>query len=106
MADREYLTSMIQRAVGGTSRYWAGLIADHLIAHDVQPVVHGRWEWFEEWLPSTTEHPRECEDCGWRCGNCKRALEDMVGGYWDIFDEKPQLTYCPNCGCRMDMDVQ
>lgn len=39
MADREYLTSMIQRAVGGTSRYWAGLIADYLIAHGVEAVV-------------------------------------------------------------------
>lgn len=71
-------------------------------AADVAPVVHGRWEWFEEWLPSTTEHPKECEDCGWRCGNCMRALEDMVGGYWDDPDERPQLAYCPNCGARMD----
>lgn len=62
----------------------------------------GRWEWFEEWLPSTPDHPRECDDCGWRCGKCKRALEDMVGGYWDIPDEKPELNYCPNCGAQMN----
>ena len=61
----------------------------------------GRWEWFEEWLPSTTEHPRECLDCGWQCGECKNALEDMVGGYWDNPDEKPDLNYCPNCGAKM-----
>lgn len=61
----------------------------------------GEWEWFEEWLPSTTEHPAECEDCGWRCGKCRRALEDMVGGYWDDPTEKPQLHFCPNCGADM-----
>lgn len=59
------------------------------------------WEWFEEWSPSTPEHPRECDDCGWRCGRCKAALEDVVGGYWDNFYEEPKLTYCPNCGARM-----
>lgn len=65
----------------------------------------GRWVWFEEWLPSTTEHPRECLDCGWRCGECKNALEDMVGGYWDNPDEKPELNYCPNCGADMRGEV-
>lgn len=69
---------------------------------DVAPVRPVTWEWFEKWIPSTTEHPAECEDCGWQCGNCKRALEDMVGGYWDDPYERPQLAYCPNCGCRMD----
>ena len=73
-----------------------------LPAADVSPVRHGEWEWFEEWIPCTTEHPRECEDCGWRCGNCKQALEDMVGGYWDNPDETPKLAYCPNCGAKMD----
>lgn len=63
---------------------------------------HGRWEWFEEWTPSTPEHPAECEDCGWRCGKCKTALEDVVGGYWDDPDDEPTLRYCPNCGAIMD----
>lgn len=61
----------------------------------------GEWEWFAEWSPSTTEHPRECDDCGWRCSRCKTALEDMVGGYWDNPDEEPKLNYCPNCGVKM-----
>lgn len=85
-----------------------GAVSDFIVyvsaipSADVAPVRHGTWEWFEEWIPSTTEHPAECEDCGWQCGNCKRALEDMVGGYWDDPYERPQLAYCPNCGCRMD----
>lgn len=61
----------------------------------------GYWEWFEEWNPSTTEHPRECEECGWRCSNCKTALADVVGGYWDDPEEVPNLKFCPECGAYM-----
>ena len=64
-------------------------------------VRHGQWEWFEEWLPSTPDHPEECEDCGWRCSECKTALEDIVGGYWDDIDREPMINYCPNCGVKM-----
>ena len=71
-------------------------------ATDVAPVVHGRWEWFEEWYPSTPGHPMECEDYGWRCGECKTALEDMVGGCWDDPDDEPKLNYCPKCGAMME----
>ena len=81
----------------------ADLIAEelgYLPTIEAKPVVHGKWEWFEEWSPSTTEHPRECDDCGWRCSRCKIALEDMVGGYWDNPDEEPKLNYCPNCGVK------
>lgn len=61
----------------------------------------GEWEWFEEWSPSTPEHPRECDDCGWQCGKCKTALTDAVGGYWDDPLEKPNLNFCPKCGAKM-----
>lgn len=71
---------------------------------DVVPVVHSKWEWFEEWNPSTTDHPRECDDCGWRCGHCKTPMADMVGGYWDDYYEVPKVNYCPNCGALMDGD--
>lgn len=68
---------------------------------DAEPVKHGRWQWYEEWNPSTPDNPRECEDCGWSCSHCKRELEDVVGGYWDNPDESPDLPYCPNCGAKM-----
>lgn len=71
---------------------------------DATPVVHGWWEWNEVWLPSTPEHPAECEECGWRCGRCKNTLENMVGGYWDDPFEKPKLKYCPECGAKMDLE--
>ena len=48
MDNREYLVSMIQRAVGGTSRYWAGLIADYLLAHGVT---------VQEWHPVSERMP-------------------------------------------------
>ena len=68
---------------------------------DYHKQSYGEWEWFEEWSPSTTEHPRECDECGWRCGECKTALADTVGGYWDNPDEKPNLNFCPDCGAKM-----
>ena len=80
----------------------------HLIADfpdtDVAPVLPGKWEWFEEWSQGTTEYPTECDDCGWRCSNCKTALEDVVGGYWDDPYDEPKLKFCPNCGAKMDLD--
>ena len=72
------------------------------IIADVAPVRHGRWEWFENWSPGTPEYPTECEDCGWMCGKCKTALEDVVSGYWDDPNDEPTLRYCPNCGAKMD----
>ncbi len=71
-------------------------------ADDVAIVRHGRWEWFEEWSPSTPESPKECIDCGWRCGRCKVKLDDMVGWYWDDPYDEPKLNYCPNCGMKVD----
>ena len=77
-------------------------IVRKITSADVDMVRHGRWEWFEEWDPGTTDHPRECQDSGWRCGECKTALEDVVGGCWDDPDEEQKLKFCPNCGCCMD----
>lgn len=71
---------------------------------DVVPVRHGRWEWFEEWYPSTPDSPIECEDCGWRCSECQTALEDMVYGIFDDPYDVPKLKFCPNCGAKMDLE--
>ena len=94
-------------AIDAAKHAWAkGLEPSQYIevipAADAAPVRHGKWEWFEDWNPSTPDHPTECEDCGWRCGKCKTALEDVVGGYWDDPDEEPTLRYCPNCGAKME----
>ena len=76
-------------------------IASALYKADYRRQSEGEWEWFEEWSPSTPDHPRECDECGWRCGKCKEALADVVGGYWDDPEDKPKLKYCPNCGAKM-----
>lgn len=78
-----------------------GHIADGLISNGVVVQESAHWEWFEEWSPSTPEYPREVEDCGWRCSNCKTPLEDSVGGHWDDYTEKPGVKYCPECGAKI-----
>lgn len=35
--SREYIVALIKEAVGGTTDYWAGLVADALITHGVIP---------------------------------------------------------------------
>ena len=75
---------------------------DSTPSEDVTPIVHAEWEWYEEWLPSTTEHPAECQVAEWRCSNCKTLLSDEVGDYWDNIENPPKLNYCPHCGAKMD----
>lgn len=53
---------------------------------DVAPVVHGRWEVFDDNQPFS-------RDDVLRCSSCK------TGRYI-----RPPFLYCPNCGARMDGD--
>lgn len=76
-------------------------VAEHLYNAGYRKQSEGWWEWYEEWSPSTTEHPRECDECGWRCHECKTPLADTVGGYWDNPEEVPNLKFCPSCGAKM-----
>lgn len=61
MTDREKLIEMIRNAVGGCTRYWAWLIADHLLdngvtfAKDIN--VPSRW------TPVTERLPEEGDRC-------------------------------------------
>jgi hypothetical protein len=82
-------------------RDFSKLIASKIYNKDYRKQKKGKWEWFEEWNPSTPEHPRECDECGWQCSECKTALEDVIGGYWDDPEEIPNLNFCPECGARM-----
>lgn len=69
---------------------------DDAPAADVAPVVHGRWEWFDEDTGTPlTGYEREWD---WRCSRCKHELPDD----YDDPDYRPMLDYCPNCGARMD----
>ena len=68
-------------------------------AADVTPVVHGRWEWFDEDVGTpVTGYEREC---GWRCSHCGEELPDD----YDDPDDSPKFRFCYNCGAKMDGGV-
>lgn len=68
--------------------------------HEKKPTT-ATWEWFEERSGRSLEDDDDIIDLGWRCSHCKTPLEESVGGYWDEFDNKPDLKFCPECGERM-----
>ena len=53
---------------------------------DVAPVVHGKWE-FRPFYNGTSRGAIECS-------LCKCAFEGSVG-----------FNYCPNCGAKMDGEI-
>lgn len=71
-------------------------IFSEIPAADVAPVVHGRWEWFDEETGTpSTGYEREW---GWRCSHCKEELPDD----YDDPDDRPAFRFCYNCGAKMD----
>ena len=61
------------------------LIAD-LETEDVKPVVHAHW--YRNWVDVPV------------CSNCKFGWDSQPE-----LDGKPLFKYCPNCGAKMDGDV-
>lgn len=53
MNDREKLIKLIQSAVDGCAEYWAGLIADHLLANGVTFETDN-----SKWIPVTERLPK------------------------------------------------
>lgn len=71
----------------------------NLPAADVAPVVHGRWEWFDEETGTPIDgYEREW---GWRCSCCRTELSDD----YDDPDICPKMKYCSSCGAKMDGDA-
>lgn len=77
---------------------------------DAEPVRHGRWEWYEDWGPSTWLEPPDCLAAEWRCSACKKNLADYIDThapgetvYMDNSENKPTLAYCPHCGAKMHL---
>ena len=116
--EREILSNTLQLAAkasdamgrhdsAGIYASAASLVAEQPAA-DVAPVVHGAWEWYEQWSESNTDHPSECDDCGWKCSECGSALSDSIWEgigetvYCDSFQDTPKMKVCPNCYARMD----
>ena len=73
-----------------------------------EPVRHGRWEWYEDWGPSTWLEPPDLNKAGWKCSNCGIDLGDYltdclgVTVYVDEEDKMPKIKSCPHCGAKMD----
>lgn len=57
---------------------------------DAEPVRHGKWD------DKRVAFYRKCSECG---ATIKNTLSHVFLDY-DIRD----LHYCPNCGCKMDLD--
>ena len=62
---------------------------------DVAPVRHAKWEechWVEQDGPySLVAHPK----AAFRCSGCKYVFKKEL--LW-------KDNYCPNCGCKMDLE--
>ena len=94
------------------NNYFCGVIDCNDIARfptiDAEPVRHGRWEWYEDWGPSTWLEPPDLNKAGWKCSNCGIDLGDYltdclgVNVYVDEEDKMPKIKSCPHCGAKMD----
>lgn len=60
-----------------------------MFSADVAPVVHGRWEYIPQTLNTLSQF--RCPFCGWW------SLDPSIDGAYN---------YCPNCGAKMDEEVQ
>jgi len=87
LCDRACVYSKKQRAVmcGACALGGAFDVIEELLATDVAPVRHGRWEWDEH---------KGCYYCS-ECGSVS-PWKDQDGEDCDC------PNYCPNCGARMD----
>lgn len=78
---KERLVKMIQDSVGGCARYWAEIIADHLIENGVVEVVKVaeilsnafgndypcNFYGIDEWLPYLCEYANTCDCSSVKC---------------------------------------
>lgn len=64
---------------------------------DVKEVVHGEWEWYEEW--SFNGEVKKCDCAGFRCSVCKNEPSEYH--FFDNPDYSPIFDFCPHCGADM-----
>ena len=95
--DKQYRECLRKSDFCGDTVAW-NICADikAISAADVAPVVHGRWEWFDE--ETGTPSTGYAREWGWRCSHCKEELPDD----YDDPDDRPAFRFCYNCGAKMD----
>jgi DNA-directed RNA polymerase subunit RPC12/RpoP len=62
-----------------------------LPAVDAVPVVYGRWVIMVGMMPPEYHGHYECSRCQWH-----------MKGLRNSWTREEELTYCPNCGAKMD----
>ena len=98
MNDREKLVKLIQAAVDGCAEYWAGLIADHLLANGVTfSTANSKWipvsERYPDLIPCNAGTAYSEAVIVWTTG--KKAMIAVWDGidficsadFWDAFGE-------------------
>ena len=65
-----------------------------VVPKNVTPVRQGR-----------NIHDTVPEHCEFKCSLCGAELSSVYGGRNDFGMDGGYLKYCPNCGCRMDLEV-
>ena len=66
-------------------------ILDSVPTVDVVPVVHARWVKMTGMMPPEYHGHYMCSNCGWH-----------MKGLRNSWTREEELTYCPNCGAKMD----
>ena len=61
---------------------------------DADPVRHGRWVKMTGMLPPEYHGHYECSECQWH-----------MKGIRNSWTREEEMSYCPNCGARMDGDT-
>lgn len=60
-------------------------------AVDITPVRHGKWVKMTGMMPPEYHGHYECSECQWH-----------MKGLRNSWTREEELTYCPNCGAKMD----
>lgn len=65
--------------------------ADYVVSGEIAPVRHGRWMKMTGMMPPEYHGHYECSECQWH-----------MKGLRNSWTREEELTYCPNCGAKMD----
>lgn len=64
---------------------------DNMPSVDAKPVVRGRWIKMTGMMPPEYHGHYECSECGWH-----------MKGLRNSWTREEELSYCPNCGAKME----